>query len=606
MTRWFFRISWLLPVMVALARTRPTPQWDADAALLRDYALAPSGFGGGVSTALANVVAAIPLGTIGFRLTLVSALALGVALFFLGGMIERLLGALFDRPALARSRAAVAALFTLLVGLAAPMQIEATRPGGALVATALALGAVYAVLDFLTARERLVAPTLLIVGPLLGLALAEQPATGVVATFAVILGLVVGTRLDGRLRAVPRRAIGLGAGLLVAVALVFSLPPIVRWLLARDGLTVAVPPVPFARAVGIEAAKSATSVLAELGFVAVGLAAGGLVIVLASRRRALVSTSALALAGCFVLSHALPAFASARALGMTAVAALAAVAAFALVDRARRLPFGGAATTIAFAAQAAIVALVSEDAATKADRGELMGAAVFTDAFLADLPADAALLVHDTSVARRLIAAQVHEGARPDALVLVAPWLGDREVATRVLATEPEAETLVRTMMLTSRADEFALSRLADQRALFLEPRAGFSRQVEDYLLVDGYWLFFSPHPVGAVDRRAAIDTSLPRLRAFAETMRSDPADDPTSSRIVSGALGGITNVLVDLQDTEGASALFALGRTLPPSGAPFGVSVESRFVDAATRLLSTRAPKKVRARAGDRARRAR
>ena len=56
-------LSWAVPFAVALFRCSPFAQWRADTATLRDVALLPMGFGGGVSTALTQLAQLAPLGS---------------------------------------------------------------------------------------------------------------------------------------------------------------------------------------------------------------------------------------------------------------------------------------------------------------------------------------------------------------------------------------------------------------------------------------------------------------------------------------------------------------------------------------------------------------
>ena len=70
--------AWVLPVAIALGRTTSAPQWRGDHAAIRDLALGGVGFGGGVSTMLAQLAILVPVGSLTFRTALVSVAALGV------------------------------------------------------------------------------------------------------------------------------------------------------------------------------------------------------------------------------------------------------------------------------------------------------------------------------------------------------------------------------------------------------------------------------------------------------------------------------------------------------------------------------------------------
>ena len=198
-----------LPAGAALVRLAHQPTWREDVAILRDVALVGVGPGGGVSTALAQVAGALPLGTLSFRAALVAVVALAAASRLGFALALRLLRAgqrAAPEPLPAWLAPAFAAIAVCGAGLSPTVQLAATVAGGATVAVALVLGAVALAARATDrsedgARGRDVAAS----GLLLGAALAERPLAGG-AALAAMVALLFTHRLVERLR---RRAVQL-------------------------------------------------------------------------------------------------------------------------------------------------------------------------------------------------------------------------------------------------------------------------------------------------------------------------------------------------------------------------------------------------------------
>jgi hypothetical protein len=225
-----------LPAGAALSRLSHQPTWREDVVVLRDVALVGVGPGGGVSTALAQVTGALPLGTTSFRAALVATVALGVAARLGYAIALRLLRAAADaRPmrgaiaggaggtaakgAAGATRATTAeaawlaptfaAIAVCGAALSPTVQLEATVAGGATVAAALVLGAITLAARAVdpgreAARGRDVAGALVLVGG----ALAERPLAAAAALVGV-LALLFTHRLVAR--AVERVGAGVAA-----------------------------------------------------------------------------------------------------------------------------------------------------------------------------------------------------------------------------------------------------------------------------------------------------------------------------------------------------------------------------------------------------------
>ena len=156
-----------LPFGLALARGASAGQWRDDLPAVRDLGLVAVGVGGGVSTAVTQALSLVPLGSRTFRAALGSALALALAARLLYELVRRLLieagrpsaapwiGSRLGLARLAgngappsgRLAAALAGIATLTAALSPTWQREATVGGGAMLAVAGALAAVWLALE---------------------------------------------------------------------------------------------------------------------------------------------------------------------------------------------------------------------------------------------------------------------------------------------------------------------------------------------------------------------------------------------------------------------------------------------------------------------------
>jgi len=609
-----------LPAGVARGRLAHDPAWREDVSVLRQIGLVGMGLGGGVSTALAQIAAALPLGTLTFRVALVSVIALAFACHFAFDIAHRLLRAAnrgsvqagSAQPAPPWVAASFACIGVVGAGLGPSFQLEATVTGGAMVATALALGAIALALRAVdassdTARGRDIACA----GVLLGATAAERVTSAAAAFAAIVLVFTVhraaawlsakwasrraprpsrgrqrvaspplasprvaSPRVASlRLAPVPRRAAVLAAALAGATWLVTSAPALIRpYAQGRAfdfGATLA--PLP-SEAAAIVSQTALGAWITEMGWTPLALAGLG-ALVLALRGASRPGAAALGvLVGCDALlpTHvlegaALDAATPLRVLALGGMAIAAAVGLHEAVFRLlkARIPYARPAVALLIAFQATIVALASEQASSAADRSQQRGPEEWLDATRASLEARSALMVRATAFATRVWAAQLARGYRPDVLVIPSALLARGGVASDLLAREPRALDLVRSIALRGEADEFAMSSLADVRTLHVQSSRHWENREAAHVELDGLWLEFAPQPIGRNDRRRTPAQSVAPVARLLRVLSPIASPDVATVNFVATELREQALVLVGLGEEDTARALAGAAREL-------------------------------------------
>jgi len=557
-------LAWAVPLLVGIGSASAEPSWADDVGVLRDLGFARVGIEGVVSTLLTQLAALAPVGGRFLRASLVGVLALAVASRLAFDAIR----ALLDRRGPAPIHPLLA-LFASSLWALGPMSLgEATHAGGALVAVALVL----LVLRLLPAAfEHGDARALVATGLAAGASLAECHVAGLSGAM-----LVAGTALAWREGAWSRRAGALVASLLFAFALLASL----RW-----GWPASAPVFPaldaspvttnletsFDAAGGSALERAGASLargLSDLGVLPLALAGVGVVLAACGAhtvRRAFIPwllavacAPVAALASSSAVAHAFGASLSSLAVAAFFPIALArAVAAL----WASRLPFGRPAAVL-------IVTFASTLVLSRADRVLLERASpraveAWTEAALGGLPPQSLVLVQSPALARRLFASRVLHDTRPDVVVVPSPFITTGSSGFELSRTEPSAAPLLRQLWVNGSADEYSLSRLADERAVFVELDRAWDRRMLEHLRPDGLWLSFSAHALGASERRAAATRARAGATARVELAGGDAALDPATRRALGDALGGQALALAALAEREPASQLLAAARRI-------------------------------------------
>ncbi|MEJ7734325.1 MAG: hypothetical protein WKG00_34660 [Polyangiaceae bacterium] len=569
---------------VALARAASSGQWRDDLPALRDIGFVAVGANGGVSTLLTQALGLVPLGGKTFRAALGSVLALALATWLLQGIAHRIVGKLGLGS---RLRAALAALAAATAGLSPTWQREATVGGGAMVATACALGVLALALSLAGPERERVVPhgrAWIATGALWGATVAESPPAALAVAFAVAAifwgdrfaaGVADAARslwrgrLEERASAPRRPAHGAReVGALLAAALVGLLlfaPLLLRPLAPRAWVDLG--RVLSATSLSaLDVAGERTTALAawlrEVGVVSLSLSVFGTVVAFSRRGMrplalplaALVLADAVAPASLAGMISADP-LTSLRsmAVGALAVLATAGVATgVGLLARAK-IPMARTAAALSVVFYLTMVALSSEEASFAADRSQQLAAEQWTDEAWLALEPFSAVLVRSPAIAWRLWAARLVRGERPDVLVIPVPLLARGSVAHDLAVTERGIEPLLHAYALRGAPTEFALSKLADVRPLHVEVDQAWSPRLLSHLSLDGMWLEYAPQPLGASDRKAALAVTTGPLGRVLAAVHAGAVPDGATAGVVAAALRDQAGVLAGLGERETA-----------------------------------------------------
>lgn len=469
------------------------------------------GFTGGfraLDVVLAAPFALVPLGTRAMRAALGSVAGLGlVSLSMLSTARRRTRSSLQSAPRLAAFTAVVA---SLLATLAPAMQTEAVAIGGATVGVLLAL-----LPRALHGRSD---PTRVALA--LGLAFGYEPLVGLCA----LVSLLPLRSFVEPLRASPLRA---------ALAFAAGVLP----LFASIALRGATDARPFALAWGEGwAARSSplSMLVSELGVVVLGLALGGLALLVSrpdGRRDALSSALVLALActsvslGCAVG----PARWSPLALvAICEVALLAVTGMTALLSfvRETRVPFAKASAWLVGVVLLAIVARQADDASLRLAKRTGEPERAFARYAWDTLPLGALALIADRDVALRVEAARAEGDVRSDVAFV---RLGSSSAMSDI-TREPKLAPLLRDQALYGAPEEWSLSALAAARPVVLTFDARWPRALARHLVAVGPFDRFYSEPRGLSDRRDGLAMAEPARLALTFTLERSP--DPELARV--------------------------------------------------------------------------
>lgn len=548
--------AWLavaVPLGFGLWSANGATSWAEDGALVRDLGLLPAGAEGAVSTVLTQLTALLPIGSRSLRASVVGVCALAFASRCL---FELALG-LLDRRARFPLNPLLASFASVIWALGAGALGAAVRVGGPMPALALVL------LGTLLARrafERLDVRALAATGIVLAAAGAESRVAGVTLA-GVIAALAMLERSRGWHRDLWRLLGGLGGGVL----LLGSLRAVGLWG------TVPSAAVTERLASGLELLASAAHLphrwATELGAAPLLFACGGFVLGAgrATCRRELWPWAAFAALGALVPVGAEPAAPAASAFGALSslgVAVFFPLGAQALVRWlwASPLPFGRPAAVLTVTFATTLVLARTDRAGVERRAGA--GPNVWSDEALTRLPPRSFVLLHDEQLVLRLLAARVLTGARPDVVLLPTARLSARSLREPELS-DPSLLAILRQLWVNGDVDEYALSALADERPVFVEPSPAWERRLLDHLTPAGLWLRFAPDGVGASERRAGTAQSRAVLRRARELAGGDPGLDAGTRGALSAAAARQAAVLDGLGDRELAGRMARAARLI-------------------------------------------
>jgi hypothetical protein len=530
-------LALLLPLVVTLLRSAASSDWRDDAPAVTGLGVLPLGAEGFLGLVGAQAASLLPLGGRWLRAAWFSALAVALAGRFVYTVAERLLAARAPTPALAPPLALAA---SLIATLSPTFQMEGTVIGGAAVATAAAFAALAARLA-LPARD---VRSGFVVGLLAALTGVESHA----ALLSLLVALAA-CSIAARRAPEPRVLLAGVAGAAPVVALVAAA------LFVRAGSPYSFVDLGFGLGQSSLStldpstlrASAFSAWLSDVGPVALVLSVGGAAVGLAARstRPLVLPLLALAVIDLGFPSHAVGTLspdpsAPARLLavsGLSIVGALGVQSAALLLVRAR-LPFATPAAVLLVVFDFTLVFVGAETSASAAERRTGLANEVFTDEAFASLPRNALLLGRSEAVAFRLWAAELVRGERPDVVVVPTTLLERGGLRSRLLAEEPALAPLLRDIALTNRPGEYALSTLADARALYLELDSTSDERHADHVVPAAFWLRFRAHPVGRSDRTVAFERAERRgERTVVAVGRKDDLGDAVATRAVLVAL---------------------------------------------------------------------
>ncbi len=496
-------VAALLPVLLAAFHLLTIGDTSHDRAAIAALGL---GFTGGfraLDAALAAPFVLLPLGTRALRASMASAFCLAlVALVHNDLARSRLSRAATKLSGLAAFAALVA---TALVSLAPAVQVESIAIGGATLPLLLAL-----LPRALVLRNHSVERVALV----LGAAFAYEPLVGLCA-LASIAPLVSPKRPELRV------ALAFAAGFLPLIASIAS-----RSLRSAEANVLS---HPFGDGWGAHGSPLAV-ITSELGVVAVGLAVGGLALLIARpacRRDALSSIAVLVVsATCMAIGCAVgPTCWSPLALvAFSEVALLTATGMFAALSFVRdtRVPFAKASAWLAGVIFVAIPARQADDTSYRMAKNTGNPERAFASAAWDSLPLGALALVADQEIATHIASARAQGDVRADVAFV---RLGRASTVTDIVR-EPKLAPLLRDQALYGAPEEWSLSALASARPIVLTFDARWPRPLSRHLIAVGLFDRFFPEPRGLVDRRAALEANEPPRLALAVALGNSPDPD--------------------------------------------------------------------------------
>jgi hypothetical protein len=548
-------LAWALPLALSVSAIQGQTSWDDDAAVVRDLGLWPVGTEGAISTLLTQLASTLPLGGLSFRLSLSGALALAFASRIFYAQVLRAL----DREARTPINGLLALLTTSLWWLVPTVRADALQLGGPLPALALVLlGVSFAADAFEHGSPRALAATGLTWAALI----AESHVAG--GVFGVLLLVIAGVEPQRRwCSSAGRFVIAFGGGL----ALFGSLR-------ALSPLSGALPANAAVVGDALQLVRRGVGAWPEdLGLVPLLTCVAGAAFAASSRAlRRVVCPWAC----CAAVAAALPALGPSPAtLQLQSVLSSLGVAAFfpfAIQAALRwlwayRLPFARPAAVLATTFAATLI-LARADRAMS-DSPASSGAEAWTDEALTRLPRDSLVLIQSPELAFRLMAERTLHGTRPDVVIVPTALLSTTLLRREPGLLGPTLAPLSRQLWVNGAADEYALSRLADARSLFVEPDAHWDRRLLSHASPEGMWLAFYAQPVSTSERRDGVRRTRASLSRAIEGAGGLGDLDERTRRVLGGVAAAHAQVLAALGENDSARRAWRASRHIDPIRQP-------------------------------------
>ena len=556
--------AWFLPLVLGIWSTSGWPTWRDDLAVVRDLGFVPVGSEGILSTILSQLAVLVPVGGRLLRASLVGVLALAACSRLLFGLFRDLL----DSEIPFAPNPVLALLASQLWAADPELQYDVSRAGS----PALALVIVLIGMRMTSGASRKL-PLFPVMGVLIAMATAENHAAGLTLLLVFVSSWLSATRAPTR-----RRLLGFAGAFSVALAVCGLLPGLRplspnRWIdlgfnspEAFAGLSDGMP----APRMGQLWQDLFTFWIERLGVIAVLLAVAGAGWALrrSGLRRALIPWGVLmglggagALASNLGATRLLPWLTWMSSVGLVAFVP---VALQAIVHGlwTCRLPFARSASVLSITFAVTLV-LQRFDERSPADRTPALGAELLTEEAYGKLPTGSVALVQSRALVFRLLAARVLQGHRADVVLVPVSLLSRASLTQELLRSEPELSALLRQLAVHGFADEYALCRLADARPLFLELDPHWDARLLQHLRPDAMWLGFSPHALGAPDRRSGVERSRAALRRILTPFEAEGSMDEATRRVLAELTGQQALTLAALGDREDATKLLRILRRI-------------------------------------------
>lgn len=586
-----------VPLVAFLATVSPSGYWFDAGELVaqgRDFGIShPPGhplFG-----VLATAAGLIPLGSLAFRVALLSAGCVGLACFFLYRSARRTLDALRLAPGLAGVLAVGA---TWLTAGTSGWWLQAIRPE----VYALQAALVFFVVDRLTALEA-AAPTrdhraLYAASLAFGLALANHHFLALLLLPAAAPTLARALLGGGRrtlLRAIGFALLGLSTYLYLPLRAASGAflrlgspdsPERFWWVVSAKAFQKATTHAP--EPIGDRLAEVMVQLTLDLSPVVVILALGGIYVTLRVRAARRIGVLWLLLLVTHVAARAWLGFVrhNPDALGYlmpaTAIFAIFAVVLVGVLLHAIAQRAPKAAVVVALVA-AGLTLLPLRHTAPDVSLATFRAGDAFDSVLLRELPPRAVVLAHEPQTIFRIAGAQ-SVGERPDVVVVPIPLLPYPELVADLAERDPTLRDLLRTHLLDGRIGAAPLESLAAERPVFVEmdPRVGESLYAS--LVPAGHYhrtLADGATDTDVAERETDSRARLDRLRQRVGTLEAS-VDGETRSRLLwqryqhalflasrgqrEAALAHL-EVALELNPDEPLLAAFAEALAPPPEG---------------------------------------
>ncbi len=578
----------VLPLAGALSQTRGVPFFRSDEAVLSVLSGEPS-WSGAVSTLLARMALHVPVGSHDFRMALPGALAAAVV----GRCVLSLCHLLFRKqrgyspldPWLALG-AALAAAFSL------PLQSEATIMGGGAVGAALCLIGLLFLLGNDLDRDPQRA---LQKGILFGALCVESAWCGAILLLSAIAlhplsnQKPLSDQKSARAKTdsgfprfmfsgdmVSRNLLSTGAITLGALTSAASL----LFLAGKGQLPGLFVSGSQATSLGQGWLTTPLAWALQMGVLWCLAAAAGFVFGLADRRPLWPLVGAIladllvpggTVAGWVEAAEVSSARLSLHLVAVSCVAPLGALGLRATAESAQALRLFGAGPLSKLVAAIAVAGCVAsaEDTMRILSQTSADGAHTYAEEAFDEVEARALILTHTKALGSRFLAAQA-EGARPDVLVVPLSALTEPSSVRAWLKREPALEILLRDLSVSETPSERAITRLVDERPVYLEPDPSWDRRLLEHVSPELPLARFSPHALGRSDRAAALTSIQSRRdRITAETENRLHPDRATQS-IMKESLAALTETMRAVKDGPATKTLTDLeGTTDGPKDGP-------------------------------------